>query len=85
MQSFGAVMERQPMVKRTNQYSEQTSYEYPFLNPGLSTDERIENILAQLTVEEKIALFFMMPRPLSGQHSRVQLVERGAAWRGDGR
>ncbi len=34
---------------------EQTSYEYPFLNPGLSTDERIENILAQLTVEEKIA------------------------------
>ena len=30
-------------------------YEYPFLNPGLSTDERIENILSQLTVEEKIA------------------------------
>ena len=34
---------------------EQTHYEHLFLNPKLPTDERIENILSLLTVEEKIA------------------------------
>jgi beta-glucosidase len=32
-------------------------YEYPFRNPNLSDDERIDNLISLMTLEEKIALF----------------------------
>ena len=32
------------------------SYEYPFRNPRLSVDERVENLLSLLTPEEKVGL-----------------------------
>lgn len=32
------------------------TYEYPFLNPKLSVDERVDNLLSLLTPEEKISL-----------------------------
>ena len=33
------------------------TYEYPFQNPGLPDDERIDNLLSLMTLEEKIATF----------------------------
>ena len=36
--------------------SPKIKYEYPFQNPSLKTDERIENLLNLLTPEEKIGL-----------------------------
>ena len=32
------------------------SYEYPFLNPRLSVDKRVENLITLLTPEEKVGL-----------------------------
>ena len=40
-----------------------TNYEYPFQNPRLSTDQRIENLLSLLTPEEKVGL--MMNKSVS--------------------
>ena len=40
-----------------------TAYEYPFQNPRLSTDARIENLLSLLTPEEKVGL--MMNKSVS--------------------
>lgn len=34
---------------------EKTAYEYPFQNPDLNTEERIEDLLGRLTIEEKVA------------------------------
>jgi hypothetical protein len=36
-------------------WSAAQQYEYPFLNPNLSVDERAANILSLMTLEEKIA------------------------------
>ena len=33
------------------------TYEYPFQNPELPDDERIDNLLSLMTLEEKIATF----------------------------
>ena len=33
-----------------------TEYEYPFQNPKLSTEERVENLMSLLTPEEKVGL-----------------------------
>ena len=42
------------------------SYEYPFQNPNLSDDERIENLLSLMTLEEKIATFSGLGVPRLG-------------------
>ena len=33
-----------------------TSFKYPFQNPALSNEERVENLLSLLTPEEKVGL-----------------------------
>ena len=42
------------------------SYDYPFQNPNLSDDERIENLLSLMTLEEKIATFSGLGVPRLG-------------------
>ena len=42
------------------------SYEYPFQNPDLSEDERVENLLSLMTLEEKIATFSGLGVPRLG-------------------
>ena len=42
---------------------DKTTYEYPFQNPRLSVDERVENLLSLLTPEEKVGL--MMNKSVS--------------------
>ena len=34
----------------------ETAYEYPFQNPGLSTEERVDNLISLLTLEEKVSM-----------------------------
>ncbi|HCC52503.1 MAG TPA: glycosyl hydrolase [Porphyromonadaceae bacterium] len=34
---------------------EKATYEFPFLNPDLSTEERVEDLLGRLTIEEKVS------------------------------
>ena len=43
--------------------SPKTQYEYPFQNPKLSVDERVENLISLLTPEEKVGL--MMNKSVS--------------------
>ena len=40
-----------------------TSFKYPFQNPALSNEERVENLLSLLTPEEKVGL--MMNKSVS--------------------
>ena len=42
------------------------TYEYPFQNPELSDDERIDNLLSLMTLEEKIATFSGLGVPRLG-------------------
>ena len=41
-------------------------YEYPFQNPDLSEEERVENLLSLMTLEEKIATFSGLGVPRLG-------------------
>jgi len=43
--------------------ADKTTYEYPFQNPKLSNEERVENLLSLLTPEEKVGL--MMNKSIS--------------------
>ena len=45
-------------------------YEYPFQNPALSEDERVENLLSLMTLEEKIATFSGLGVPRLGVPAR---------------
>ena len=36
------------------------TYEYPFQNPDLNIEERIDNLMSLLTVEEKVGLMMNM-------------------------
>ena len=42
------------------------SYEYPFQNPNLPEEERVENLLSLMTLEEKIATFSGLGVPRLG-------------------
>jgi beta-glucosidase len=43
----------------------QATYEYPFRNPNLSAQERIDNLLGLLTPEEKIGMMMNNSRPVA--------------------
>ncbi|MCQ2151212.1 MAG: hypothetical protein MJY46_05055, partial [Bacteroidales bacterium] len=34
----------------------ETSYEYPFQDPSLSTEKRVDNLISLLTLEEKVSM-----------------------------
>lgn len=36
----------------------QTTYKYPFQNPGLPVDERVHDLVSRMTLEEKVTQFF---------------------------
>jgi beta-glucosidase len=36
----------------------QTTYQYPFQNPGLSVDERVHDLVSRMTLDEKVTQFF---------------------------
>ena len=72
-------------------------YKYPFQNPDLPYQERVENLISLLTPVEKVGL--MMNKDTSGEggtddeqvcisrsprNSILQLVERGLSWRPSG-
>ncbi|WP_339917165.1 glycoside hydrolase family 3 C-terminal domain-containing protein [Yeosuana marina] len=42
------------LVKQSNNNLEEVSYEFPFYNPSLSLDERIQDLISRLTLKEKI-------------------------------
>ena len=44
----------------------QTAYEYPFQDPNLSEDERLDNLISLMTVDEKIATLVGMGVPRLG-------------------
>lgn len=43
---------------------DRTTYEYPFQNPKLSVDERVENLLSLLTLEEKVGMMMNSSKPV---------------------
>lgn len=60
------------------------TYEYPFQNPGLTDDERIDNLLSLMTLEEKIATFSGagIPRlgvPSPGSSEAIHGLVRGGS------
>ena len=60
------------------------TYEYPFQNPGLPDDERIDNLLSLMTLEEKIATFSGagVPRlgvPSPGSSEAIHGLVRGGS------
>ncbi|HBG86733.1 MAG TPA: hypothetical protein DDW62_04200, partial [Marinilabiliaceae bacterium] len=42
----------------------ETKYEYDFQNPNLPVDERIENLISLLTLEEKAGLMVNVSEPI---------------------
>ena len=37
-----------------NAYTEKITYEYPFQNPDLNTEKRVEELISLFTIEEKL-------------------------------
>ena len=54
-----------------------TTYKYPFQDPSLKMEQRIENLLSLLTPEEKIGLLMNKSISVDSLGIRLQLVERG--------
>lgn len=48
----------------TANLSAQTTYKYPFQNPKISSEKRIENLLSLLTAEEKIGMMMNSSQPV---------------------
>ena len=63
--------------------SAQTANQYPFQNPALPLEERVNNAVSLMTLEEKIAFLTQTPSVPRLGIARVGWVE-GAAWRGAG-
>lgn len=64
--------------------AQQTEYEYPFQDPSVPVEERIDNILSLMTIDEKIATFQGMgvPRlgvPSPGSTEAIHGIVRGGA------
>ena len=44
------------VIALTASCNDNSAYEYPYQNPKLSVDERVDNLISLLTPEEKIGL-----------------------------
>ncbi len=45
-------------MSETNQKNEHESIQYPFQNPELPRDERLDNLLSLLSIHEKISFLY---------------------------